>query len=937
MTNREVCELLVKIDHGYMPTEIENQMLDDVREITWEYADRLPASMSLLSNITTLSLKYNYVSELSVLSRLRGLTHLDLGNTYVSDVRTISCMTSLTNLNLSETRVRDISALSELTSLIHLDLSHTNVNDISALFKLTSLTHLDLSYTNVNDIKALSCMTSLTYLNLSFTSVSDISALSRLTSLTHLGLSGLKLNIIPEFLLDLRLPFRDWIRGVLRSPGIYIKDLELYEQPIEIFGQDRELIRAYYRSQDKVPINECKVIFLGDAEAGKTHSIKRLLKKGEKLTNFDGNSTPGIEITSNLTTIERSDIVVNYWDFGGQEIQHSMHRMFLTERTVYVVFLNARQDPLDDRARYWIENINSFASGAPILLIINKIDQNDRPKFNEEGIRAVYKDQIKDVVRMSALNDEPENFLEELQGSINRIIKILPTASTMVPKAWKSLMENIRKMPEYYLTTEEFKERCIAFNVSDYNNIHDNLVDLFQVIGVSFCYYKNRAIADYMLLNPKWLVNAIYTVVTNSDLVARNGIITQDDLYNLLKENTLYDKPIKRVIPDLRYGGIEVNYILEVIRMFRLSYPLKDGSEFFPMLCDGNEKISVNEAVSKNAIHYIFRYTYLPANVMHRLIVDMQADIDYRYVWYSGAFFINNAQNQVAYVHFTGNDLHLYVESRESFYNPNEYLSQLQKNVREINADLGLSAKEYVTYFEGDQEIEIPFNKLKGKLARGLFLDYDEILDRVIDYRVVAHRYENRFPKIKCEVLQKIIEALGAMQNERIYYKNASNSHELENSRNRFVAHQLRSAGYSCSDQQTGGESPNRRAAGERDILIRDENNQDILIYEGLNLEYVDKNDIGEHLTKLLENYNPQGLPYGVLTTYLSCEKKKFRGFIERYTDYLKHYAPTSFECLGEPIELRMTEGQFLSCIEMSYGCGNAFFVIYHIVVRIGP
>ena len=440
-----------------------------------------------------------------------------------------------------------------------------------------------------------------------------------------------------------------------------------------------------------------------------------------------------------------------------------------------------------------------------------------------------------------------------------------------------------------------------------------------------------------MLLNPKWLVNAIYTIITNSDVVSRNGIIAQNDLYDLLQEDMIRETPIKRVIPNLRYKGIEVNYILEVIRMFRLSYPLNDGSEFFPILCDGDEKISISEAVSPNALHYIFRYTYLPANVMHRLIVDMQADIDYRYVWYSGAFFINKMQNQVAYVYYLGNDLHLYVESREAFYNPNEYLSQLQKYVREINIVLGLSAKEYVTYSEGDKETEIPFNKLKGNLNNGIFYVYDEVLDKVIDYREVANRFDNRLPKIKSEVLQIIINALGAMQNERMYYRNASNSNELEDFRNRFVSQQLRSAGFNCSDQQTGGESTNEKASGERDILIRDNRNQDLLIYEGLNLKYVDKADISEHLAKLLENYNPQGLPYGVLTTYLECGREKYRSFVDRYKDYIKQFAPTSFECLGEPTELHITEGQFLSCIEMSYGCGNTLFVIYHIVVRIAP
>ncbi len=101
--------------------------------------------------------------------------------------------------------------------------------------------------------------------------------------------------------------------------------------------------------------------------------------------------------------------------------------------------------------------------------------------------------------------------------------------------------------------------------------------------------------------------------------------------------------------------------------MFRLSYQLKDGSEFFPMLCDGNEKISVSNAVSPSALHYIFQYTYLPANVLHRLIVEKQRDLDYNYVWYSGAVFRNEVQGQTAYVHTIGNKLHIYVDCSDPF------------------------------------------------------------------------------------------------------------------------------------------------------------------------------------------------------------------------------------------------------------------------------
>ena len=890
------------------------------------------SALSGLTMLTNLDLSRTNVSDISALSGLTSLTKLDLSDTGIRDISALSRLTELTNLNLSggffRSDLSDISALSGLTTLTNLDLSRTNVSDISALSGLTSLTNLNLSKTDVYDISALSNLTALTNLDISSIAVSDISILSNLTALTTLDLRHLKLNVIPEWLLELDLDFI--LESNPKGKGIYIYDLKLTEQPIEIFSQESELIRAYYRSQDKVPINECKVIFLGDAEAGKTHSIRRLLKNGEKLTDFDGNSTPGIDITISSTKIEETDIVVNYWDFGGQEIQHSMHRMFLTERTVYVVFLNARQDPLDERARYWIENINSFASGAPILLVINKIDQNDRPKFNEDGIRAAYKDQIKDIVRMSALNDDPKIFLEELEGSINKIIKELPTASTMVPKAWKSLMEDLRSTSKHYLTTDEFKEKCELYYVNNYDKIHNALVNLFQDIGVSFCYYKDRSIADYMLLNPKWLVNALYTIVTNSKDITQNGIIKQADLYDVLKEDIIKGTPIRRVIPDWRYEGIQVNYILGVIRMFRLSYQLKDGSEFFPMLCDGNEKISVSKAVSSNALHYIFQYTYLPANVLHRLIVEKQRELDYNYVWYSGAVFRNGAQAQIAYVHTIGNNLHIYVDCLDSFYNPNEYLTPLINEVRGINQDMGLQAEELIGIKIKGENAEISYDSLIGNLKTGNKYFYVSKKIGAIDIGRILFRYNDYRPTGDGKLISIVIDSLLDMIDEPVYYE------ADENARNRFISLQLRRAGYYCGDQVPGGLSATGKSIGARDGVIKDKNKHDICIFEGLNLNSLVKATINLHLNKLLINYNPQGLPYGLMLVYLNCARNKYKEFIDKYINYINDYAPDTFICISSPsIEWTSSNGQFLTCIKMCYECGGYYYTIYHIVVRI--
>ena len=915
------------------------------------------SALTSLTSLTHLSLNYTKVSDISALANLISLLTLELSNTGVSDISMLLKLTSLSTLKLSDTLVSDISTLTKLTSLTSLDLRWTGISEISSLANLTFLSTLDLSYTGISDISALSKLTALSSLSLRYTEVSDISALSGLNNLETLNLSGIeiydlsalmeltalksldlqhsKTTKIPKSLLDLNLSFitEKTANTYSSAGGIYIYGLDLTDQPIEIFSQRRDLIHAYYREGDQVPVNECKVIFLGDAESGKTHSIRRLLKNGEFLKDFNGESTPGIEITVNPTKLANTDIVINYWDFGGQEIQHSMHRVFLTERTVYVVFLNARQDDLmDERARYWMENIKTFAPDAPVLVVINKIDQNEHPRFNEKGFIDSYGEQVKKIIRLSAKTDEKQVFLDKLQGNINSIIMDLPTVSKKIPRSWKNLMENVREMTDHYLTTDQFIERCHINRIRNYEEIHDELVDLFQVIGVSFCYYQNRSVADYMLLNPKWMLNALYTIVTNGKAVAQNGVITQDNLYDLLEKDDINGITVRRVVPKLRYKGFEVNYILGVIRMFGLSYSLQDDSEFFPMLCDGDEKISVKDVVPENALHFIFRYIYLPTNVMHRLIVEMQRDLDYQNVWYTGAVFRNTQQNQTAYIHSKGNDLHIYVYGEDAYYNPNEYLTPISNIVRNINKDMGISATEFLTCRKDRAEAEIPLKRVKGNILHGIYTEYNETLEEIIDYKVLSRRYFDNSPQ-SGSLLKSVVYALQGMQRDKTYYESD------ENSRNRFVSAnlnaQLKDTNLRCFDQLPGGTSPKGKAPGERDIVIKNENEQEVLIYEGLNLKGFNKTRIDEHIDKLLGNYNPQGQSYNTLVVYLECGPDSFKRIVDEYKEHIADHAPESFSCKGKPNDVSIT-GKYIRCIKMQYDAGGVYFTIYHIIVRLG-
>lgn len=95
------------------------------------------------------------------------------------------------------------------------------------------------------------------------------------------------------------------------------------------------------------------------------------------------------------------------------------------------------------------------------------------------------------------------------------------------------------------------------------------------------------------------------------------------------------------------------------------------------------------------------------------------------------------------------------------------------------------------------------------------------------------------------------------------------------------------------------------------------------------------KSQYSKHIDKVLKNYNPQGLSYSILVTYLECGRDRFKSFIDDYRGHIAEYSPESYSCIGEPEEVSF-DGEFLRCMKMQYEVGRIYFAIYHIIVRMG-
>lgn len=160
--------------------------------------------LSNFSNLTTLNLANNHISNDNEIKYLKNLTTLNFANNRLNNNYTsIEELYSLQNLNLDGNNIQSLDSINKLLTnindnkkslkLVNLSLSNNKLTDISVLSNISTLTNLYLANNNIANIEPLKTNTSLKILDISGNQISDISALSNLPSLHTLNASN---NII---------------------------------------------------------------------------------------------------------------------------------------------------------------------------------------------------------------------------------------------------------------------------------------------------------------------------------------------------------------------------------------------------------------------------------------------------------------------------------------------------------------------------------------------------------------------------------------------------------------------------------------------------------------------------------------------------------------------------------------------------------------------
>ena len=592
-----------------------------------------------------------------------------------------------------------------LTALESLDLSGTQTSDLTPLQGLRALKSLKLIGTLVSNLTPLRGLRTLKSLDLSGTQVSDLTPLRGLERLEYLNLRDCDLRTIPREIYE-RLQvihMDDWFY----EEGLCLYGATLSTQPISIFTESAAAIRAYYDAP-KIPVRESKVIFLGDGGAGKTHTIKRILNKGND-DNIGTDVTLGISIQSYTAHEGRTDeFKINFWDFGGQENMHAMHRCFLTERTLYVVVINNRWD-LDQQARYWLDNIHSFAPDSPVILAVNLWEGIHKYGLDTNRLHRDYPNLV-EVQPYAAKGADNGNFTA-LTNLIVEQAEKLDSCAMELPEEWAAIRQELidkANSDEWYMDREGYHEICEKHGLGEeQSSIRSWLLEWFNDLGICFSYHRDKQtkeeLGTYKVLNPKWLTSAIYILLNHADLDVDNGCVTHSEIRKTLKY-PLEDGELNRkdqcdyILPNVTYSPQECEYILQVMRKFGLSYQIVGKKkEFIPALCDSQMPKDLHPTGWGTPISYEFRYSFLPDSVVQRMMIRLYGSKNFTKLWRRGFRFDEPDHGLITVVDAGGPDDILRIDVYSNKENKGrDVMMGLITNIAAVNAELNLKPEQYI-------------------------------------------------------------------------------------------------------------------------------------------------------------------------------------------------------------------------------------------------
>ena len=717
-------------------------------------------SIKRLANLKYLSASHNNISLIENLENLRNLEYLDLHSNKIKLLEGISNQQYLKTLLISNNEIEEIKGLENLSSINKIVLNSNKIKKIQGLSSLDNLKFLHLSNNQISQIENLEELNKLEYLDLRSNKISKIEGFSNLINLNHLFLSNNQISIIDGIDNNTRLQILDLKSNNIRNVPLSIvsskmdvfvsnagnRGIELFENPIEappieIVKQGKEAIIYWYNAH-KQKLNEIKIILIGDPKAGKTSLFRRLYEDSfnSNEPQTDGITIEDINFGKSETFLMQKSLhryLGHFWDFGGQEVLSSTHQFFLTNRSVYILVLDARKDSgLSDQIRVWLKRIEASGGKSPILVLANQVDVNSGFGFENEYELIQEFPQIKSFIKISCLSGLN---IDSVKNSLEEVIPSADLLNTEIDVRWLKIKEVLQRetKQQHFIDESRFIEICNNFGLKDKGE-QKSAIRFFNDLGL-ILHFEELNLSEYYVLDPYWITFGVYQILTSTLAGTNNGLVPMSMLdYIINDEEDKRDAYHPKSYSKIHYSHNQRRFLVDILNHFKLCFYMPEGKSFIiPDLLDTNEPKERSEPIrrSKDSINFVYKYDFLSKSIVPRIMVQTHRLITS--FWRTGCLLstktcealITSYQNKIKIT-----VIGFHKEKRD-------FMSFIRYNIDIINNELKLKP--------------IMLIPLPG--TANLFADYDELIDRELDgeKNYIVYR-----PEKKVFEISKLLEGI---------------------------------------------------------------------------------------------------------------------------------------------------------------------------------
>ena len=236
-----------------------------------------------------------------------------------------------------------------------------------------------------------------------------------------------------------------------------------------------------------------------------------------------------------IGSAEIGSIKLSIFDYGGQEVFHTLHTLFLSKYGVYLVVFNTRRyigNPADtkDSIAYWLSSTSIYAPEAAVIIVGTFLDDLSKDELSavQNGVKEVVSNTFPSVITQKendlvlfAVDNKSGNGISLLRTAIQKSAQEQEYVHVHVRLRWMQLLDWLFEAGRAWIALEEVRQRFEALRGEEEGDASEELngmLALFHQVGLLSYFTGTESLARIVVVHTQWLVDSISKVIRDKDV-----------------------------------------------------------------------------------------------------------------------------------------------------------------------------------------------------------------------------------------------------------------------------------------------------------------------------------------------------------------------------------------------------------------------------------